>query len=415
MPRQRSSGDVPPPLPDPTAALVAALGRRLLGRADELGTAMAEAIVATIPAYADSTLVPLATLRASCRAQVEAILRAIGDEPGRHAGDTRAVGRARAQAGVPLTAVMDAFRLGGQQIWAALAAAALADGAPPAALVRAASDMWVVLDTFTQAMAEGYRDEITEQVLGTEQRRSALVQALLAGRLDADTSLWDVAQALRLPAQGPYLVVAATVHAAGQHVLPQVERRLRTAGFTSAWLLEHDAQLGVVAPAEGSRRRGDPAERLAAGLAAASVPEALVGVSPAYERLADTPAALRLARIALQGATAQRPVALFDADPLAVAAVAEPDVMRRLAGRALAGLDPLTPRDRRVLLETVGTWLDSGSADAVAAALFVHPNTVRHRLRRVESLTGRSLAEPRWVAELALAYEVDRRSGPLSP
>jgi sugar diacid utilization regulator len=41
--------------------------------------------------------------------------------------------------------------------------------------------------------------------------------------------------------------------------------------------------------------------------------------------------------------------------------------------------------------------------------LFCHPNTVRHRLRRIEKHTGRSLSRPRDVAELCLMFEVWRQ------
>ncbi|MDT5321163.1 MAG: hypothetical protein QOD88_3685, partial [Mycobacterium sp.] len=36
----------------------------------------------------------------------------------------------------------------------------------------------------------------------------------------------------------------------------------------------------------------------------------------------------------------------------------------------------------------------------------VHPNTVRHRLHRIERHTGRSLAVPDELAEMCLAFEV---------
>ncbi|UXY39455.1 helix-turn-helix domain-containing protein [Streptomyces sp. 1222.5] len=42
------------------------------------------------------------------------------------------------------------------------------------------------------------------------------------------------------------------------------------------------------------------------------------------------------------------------------------------------------------------------TADA-ADALFVHPNTVRYRLRRIEELTGRPLTDPLTVADLGAA------------
>jgi len=41
------------------------------------------------------------------------------------------------------------------------------------------------------------------------------------------------------------------------------------------------------------------------------------------------------------------------------------------------------------LLETLTTYLEQGSSlEAAARMLFVHPNTVRYRLRRVTELTG---------------------------
>jgi hypothetical protein len=387
---------------------VAALGGALLTRSEEIGATMAERILATVPAYAGGALVPADVLRASCAEQVHAILQAVGNDPDVFATRAHAIGRARAAAGVPLTAVMDAFRLGGRLIWNELAALALAEREAAPVLVRAATDMWVVLDAFTHAMSEGYRDEVTEQVLGVEAKRSALVQALLDGRLDAETAPWELARILRLPAEGPYLVVVAAVAGAGQDALPRIEQRLREIGVASAWRLDHDTQAGVLAIPEPARGRPDPTARTVEVLTAATAGSG-VGVSAPYGRLDATAEALRLARLALRAAGPDRPVATFAGDPLAIAAVLDPDVMRRLSARCLAGLDALTPRDRAALLETLGVWLDSGSADETAARLFVHPNTVRHRLRRVQTLTGRSLSEPRAVAELALAYESNRR------
>jgi len=53
-------------------------------------------------------------------------------------------------------------------------------------------------------------------------------------------------------------------------------------------------------------------------------------------------------------------------------------------------------------------------ASQAAARLFVHPNTVRHRLRRISAATGRSLSAPRDVAELCLALEAARQN-PATP
>jgi DNA-binding PucR family transcriptional regulator len=76
----------------------------------------------------------------------------------------------------------------------------------------------------------------------------------------------------------------------------------------------------------------------------------------------------------------------------------------------LKGLNQLPPAERTILLDTFQAWLQAdGSANDTAASIFCHPNTVRHRLRRIEELTGRSLSAPMDVAELCLAFEVDKR------
>jgi sugar diacid utilization regulator len=61
------------------------------------------------------------------------------------------------------------------------------------------------------------------------------------------------------------------------------------------------------------------------------------------------------------------------------------------------------------VLETLETYLAQGtSIEATARALFVHPNTVRYRLKRVLDATGLSPANPRDSYVLRLALTVGR-------
>ena len=84
--------------------------------------------------------------------------------------------------------------------------------------------------------------------------------------------------------------------------------------------------------------------------------------------------------------------------------------MIKTVGAALDGFGNLPYEDRKLLFETFRVWQDNdASVCAAAAVLNCHPNTVRHRLRRIEKHTGRSLQRPRDVAELCLAFEVHRR------
>jgi len=64
------------------------------------------------------------------------------------------------------------------------------------------------------------------------------------------------------------------------------------------------------------------------------------------------------------------------------------------------------------LWRTLAAYLDGGaSLEACARTLFVHPNTVRYRLRRVSDLTGRSPADPRDALVLRAALRAGRLAG----
>jgi DNA-binding PucR family transcriptional regulator len=83
--------------------------------------------------------------------------------------------------------------------------------------------------------------------------------------------------------------------------------------------------------------------------------------------------------------------------------------MVKSIGNALEGFDDLPVAEREMLFETFQVWQDNdASVGSAAEVLICHPNTVRHRLRRIEKRTGRSLSRPKDVAELCLAFEVHR-------
>src|SRR5487761_601715 len=65
------------------------------------------------------------------------------------------------------------------------------------------------------------------------------------------------------------------------------------------------------------------------------------------------------------------------------------------------------------LLDTVTAYLEQGSSlEATARMLFVHPNTVRYRLRRVAELTGYTPAEGRGAFALWVSIVLGRLAGP---
>ncbi len=71
-------------------------------------------------------------------------------------------------------------------------------------------------------------------------------------------------------------------------------------------------------------------------------------------------------------------------------------------------IQPLTGSGT-ALADTLDAYLDSGGAvEACARQLFVHPNTVRYRLKRISEITGRDPTNPRDAYVLRVAATVGR-------
>ena len=213
-----------------------------------------------------------------------------------------------------------------------------------------------------------------------------------------------MAGSLRLPINGPFVVVAAHVPTVGDEPLAEIESKLRSLDIYSAWRVLPDLQVGIV------HVTSDQKLDRVIGLLSRTTTER-VGVSAAFGDLRDTPRALHVARMMLRGPTdSTSSVAVFDGSILATAAVWAPQAMIETVGAALECFGDLADEEREILFETFRVWQDTdASVRAAAEVLVCHPNTVRHRLRRIEERTGRSLSRPRDVVELCLALEVHRR------
>ncbi len=385
------------------------LGATLLARADELADNMVALMRRDVGFHRSVALVSDDDLRTTVRTHLDFILGAFGAAPISYdTGAAAVTGRNRAAAGVPLAAVMDSYRLCARFIWDELRAeAARSDTVTDAGVVGASEAMWRVLEEFTTAMVTGYQEEMARQLVGRQQERSAMVQALIDGRLTDTVELWNTADTLRISLHGPYLVVCAELVSIGRSVLPDVEARLSKQGIFSAWRLQPDIEIGILHL--GPTGQLDSVVGVLSGYVATRV-----GISPPIPDLAETASALRYARIAMTASRPNRgPVTVFDRDVMAVTAAAAPEVMSRIATNVLGPLDELPSHERDALLDTLDAWFDNcGSAERAAGVLYLHPNTVRQRLRKLEQYTGRALSDPRAAAELCIALETRYRAKP---
>lgn len=167
---------------------------------------------------------------------------------------------------------------------------------------------------------------------------------------------------------------------------------------------------GVLVGVQGSRLVvvvGDSTDHALVRLADAFGPGPVVA-GPTVPALAEAhrsaAEALSALRAVVAWPAAPRPV--YAADLLPERALAgDPDAERQLIDDVVR---PLVASGT-VLIETLDAFLEVGGVlEACARELFVHPNTVRYRLRRVSELTGRLPSNPRDALVLRVALAVGR-------
>ncbi|MFC5219541.1 PucR family transcriptional regulator [Streptomyces coerulescens] len=380
--------------------MVSALHARL----PELGERMAHRIRSDVDAYQSESLIPFDSLRSSCTANADLLLNQLGRVGVRDPSPARETGRLRAEQGVPLADTLHAYRIGFELVWTEiLAEARTHPEVSDAQLVSQSAEIWALFGSYAEAVAAAYRETTSELTSRRQARRSALVEALFTGVI-ADRTLWEAARELGLPDRGPYVVAAAVADAPGEEPLAGSEAALRQAQVHFAWRLLPDQQIGLAAVPTAAVESSCLRILRRAG--------ARVGISPCFHSLRDTPQALRFARLALAGLQGAGPgVARFDDDPLAMVVAAAPAEAAHLVEVVLQPLLGLPAAERARLLETLEHWYAAaGSATDAARSLFVHPNTVRYRMRRIEELTGRSLSDPRATADFRAALLGFRRA-----
>ncbi|MCC8480482.1 helix-turn-helix domain-containing protein [Streptomyces globisporus] len=344
---------------------------------------------------------------------------------------SRWIGEIRAEQGVPLDAVLHAFRMGGAMVWQDLVdETARRDPDDIRLLVHVAADVWNFVDEHCGVVADAYRQAERRQSWRRENRQRLMVAALLDGTARI-ADLAEAAEMLGLPEQGRYAVLAvaggvaaggagvgagagsaaasragAAQHGPGAAVRPPVELPVGAPGATALWHPGPDAEFAILS------LTGSPGElgELAAALGVPAGTRA--GIGSAVEGLAALGDARRLAETALRACPASGGTVLLDEHLPDALVVSSPALAGALADRVLGPLDRLDPADRDVIVETLTAWLDAdGSAQRAGARLYCHRNTVLNRLRRFEQLTGRCLTRPRDAVEVSLALAARRLLG----
>ncbi|MYQ86220.1 MULTISPECIES: PucR family transcriptional regulator [unclassified Streptomyces] len=400
------------PRPGDDGELRGALARALLPRIDELTRRVVDDIHAHSGTYASGSPVSRDDLGEICRVNLLRALEDFGGLPS-GAGDfehaARETGRRRAEQGVALDTVLQAYRRGGRVMWQMMAEHLRVTRGTPRAVGPVAGDpdteldmagaVWETIDRYSLVMAESYRLTQLEMQGRQETRRVALFEALLDGRGDDPAVAAAAAAALGVPLHDRYaVVVAAQDPAAPPNPAPVLDDH----GIWSFWRPRSGRYAGIVRLAAGESGVLLDLLRHRTG--------ATAGVSPEFDRLAQAGRALRLAEQALRTLPAgSGEAAAFDDRLAEVLLVGRPEIAGRIVTTRLGGVLDASA-EREVLLGTLRVWLDSGcSAARAAELLYCHRNTVLNRIGRIAELTGCSAES----GEVRLGWALALRALPL--
>jgi PucR C-terminal helix-turn-helix domain len=355
---------------------------------------LAAAVLREVPFYRGGTPISDETLHIACATHISFIVNYSSADT-EDANLIRALGAARAQDQVPLVPVLDALRACTQYFWTEIVTIARAgEEVSDTHLVDVASEVWLMNETIVRLTSEGYRTEQSAMLVARQYERFSLIYSILLGS-DGSFTLWEAIDALQLPRSGHWVAVVIRAAAVGQMPLPTIETDLLDLNIRSAWVLLTDMQVGIVSTdLDGS---------LASLRSVLQTSGCTAGISLELSDYNEAPRAVRLAITALTTARLGN-VAAFADLPIESIAAGAPDISGQLAASVLGQLLKLPQDERTLLLDLVDEWFRAdGSVNEVARAMFVHPNTVRNRMHRIETLTGRSLSRPRDAAELYLA------------
>jgi hypothetical protein len=374
---------------------VQALLARLEQEADQLAQRITLTLRREIPAY---VTVPEPAIVAGVLSDILASLA--GQRAGRMPTEEELeigerVGTERAAQGLPIEALLQAFRIGVRDVVARGRQLAPQLGVRDGAMIELIDQSWRWMDAVSVRAAKGHRTAELALLRSDVHRRAAFLHAALHGDLPL-SELRAQADALGLGHTTRY----AAVRARASEDMPahRLQAIVAEAGAAPRELV------GIV--------DGDVAGIL---LQTPTLPDSVIcGLGPAValERIADS---YRNASDALTAALAFARPGVHTLEELTLESI----VLDYQIGGVLERrcLDPLGA-NAETFVDSVRVFLESGMRYEVASArLVVHPNTLRYRLRRYEELTGLKLRRPgdlvaTWIALERRRIRPERDRGP---
>ncbi|WP_405812165.1 helix-turn-helix domain-containing protein [Streptomyces sp. NBC_01520] len=312
----------------------------------------------------------------------------------------RRFGRFEAYEGRSMDALQGAYRLGARIALRRAKKVGRSYNFSPTLMLSFADALFAYVDELESLSREGYLEAQAQSDQQGEAMRRRLLHLILAGRPTPRTAIAELCEQTgwTLPEQVTLVAVRTPVGVDPADLPRDVLVDLG------------DPQPHLLVPGPLDEARRDMLDRALTGTRAAiglTVPTADASDSIRWAR--------RVVELIDSGVVYDTPVVRCEDHLITLWLLSDPALLDQLAERELAPVSGISANRRQRLIETLRIWLDTrGTAAQMGELLDVHPQTVRYRMRSLESIFGEQLVDPesRFSTEAVLrALRLRTRSG----
>ncbi|GAA3008708.1 hypothetical protein Sfulv_52750 [Streptomyces fulvorobeus] len=302
----------------------------------------------------------------------------------------RRFGRFEAYEGRTMETLQGAYRLGARVALRRAKKVGRSFKFSPMLMLSFADAVFAYIDELEALSREGFQEVHAHSGEQSEAMRRRLLHLVLTGSPVPRTAIAELCEQTgwTLPDQVTLVALRAP---AGLDRLSADRDLLTDLGDPQPHLL-------IPGPFDDARRlmlgQSLPTTRAAIGL---TVPTALASDSIRWAR--------RVLELVDSGVIDDAPLLHCEDHLITLWLLSDPALLDQLARRELAPVAGISATRRERLVETLRIWLDTrGTAAQMGELLEVHPQTVRYRMRNLESIFGEQLVDPesRFATEAVL-------------
>jgi hypothetical protein len=352
------------------------------------------AVITEVPSYADALSGPMGqTIRNAVQLALGGFISLAGrrrrTDPQTPAAPAMEgayqLGRGEARSGRSMDALLAAYRIGARVSWREMSGTAVRSDLDSETLAQFAELVFTYIDELSAASAAGHTDELATSGRVRERLLERLTTLLVQG--ESEEAVRGAAERAGWPEPATLSAVLVPSSRARGLLMSLPDATL----LAPQDLLDDEEHALLLVPDAHGRGRGALLRTLRDSGAVAG---------PARPWL-EVPASVHRARRAAGLGVDDVDTELHLGE---LVRTADPDALADLRALVLAPLADVRASSAEKLADTLAAWLrHHGRREEIAAALFVHPQTVRYRMGQLRELYGDRLTDPAFVRDATIA------------